>query len=1167
MIFETVVGKINAWHTQDSDNLHITGLSSAQFSFILNECEKSSKFIKENNFIFICDSLDQAEDLYEAFHASKITKKILFYPGHDLSPYSGAITSERALFERFKVLNFLANNSNNESYIIISTFESFSLRVPPKKFFIDYNFKLEVSDIISPIELSSKLVSLGYNSSPSVEEPGTFSAKGEVFDIYTLDSRAVRIHYFDDMVENIYEIDIDSQKTKKSVQFESINISPTPQVFRSSEEFSHKLRENIPMPSVAQKNRYEKRKEILSSLSDDYLFDNYAAFAPLFFESAEVLVDYLPSTDIKILFNDVEFSRAYTDFFEQLRVEFELEWQDLDNDNLLPEPIKLYDIHLEKTLEETPHISIDDLSYANVINEELKNSIELKLEVANSYFNKTINPSLNKPEYTKAMFELLKEEFKLSGDIYFSYEHESSKKEFYHLLEVFKVESNLLNRIHYVRSKLPNGFFYDKEKTLVLSEADIFSTKTRKTKSVKKVSVDVFAEQLATLKKGDYVIHNDHGVGIYEGLESLDIGGTPSDYIVLLYKGNDKVYVPVYKMNLIQKHADSSATVSADSLRTNKFSNLKNKARASAKKLAFDLLKLQAERQSSSGYSFSPPDQDYKEFEMAFSFQETPDQLQAIDDVLASMQKPVAMDHLVCGDVGFGKTEVAMRAAYKAVLDKKQVCVLVPTTVLALQHYNSFVKRFNKFPVEIEFLSRFKTAKQTKEVLEKLADGKIDILIGTHKLLSDKVKYKDLGLVVVDEEQRFGVGHKEKLKLMKANVDFLTLTATPIPRTLQLSFLGIREMSLIQTAPPRRQSIKSYLIKEDDLTLQTAIKKELSRGGQVFIVHNKVQDIEMFTAHIQELVPEAKIVFAHGQMSEKELETKISAFYNGVYQILISTTIIESGIDIPNANTMIIDRADNYGLAQLHQLRGRIGRSDKKAYAYFVIPKHKGISEVAEKRLKALQTYADMGSGFNIATCDLEIRGAGDILGAEQSGQIDNVGLELYMELLKEAISELRGEKKLIKQDIEVKTPFPSYIPSNYITDSGERLKQYKRLSNCDELEILFSVKEEYIDVYGAIPIELQNLFTTLEVRLRLMNVGLKMIQVGGRLVTLSFDKSLVESNEELRNKMLDYFLPKPKTFQFTPDYKVIYTSKSEVNQSDLLKFTMELAEKILPNE
>ncbi|ATH06402.1 transcription-repair coupling factor [Halobacteriovorax marinus] len=1164
MIFESVVQKINSWHNSKKENLHITGLNSAQFSFIINECEKDTEFIKKNNFVFICDSVDHAENLYECFKVSKISKKLLFYPGHDLSPYSGAMTSERALFERFKVLNFLANN-NEETFILISTFESFSMRVPPRSFFKEYNFKIETSDIISPDELARKLVSLGYSSSPSIEEPGTFSSKGEIFDIYTIDSRPIRLLYFDDMIEEIIFIDLETQKSIRDKKLDKVSIAPTPQIFGTDEVFSHKLRENIPMPATAQKSRFAKRKEIFSSLSDNYLFDNYAAFTPLFFEKSEVLLDYLNDETIKVLFNEVEFSRSYSDFFEQLRVEFELEWQDLDNDNLLPEPIRLYDTNLENTLKNISHISIDDLSYANVLDEELRTSIELKVVPAIGYLSQDINPSLSRAEYTKAIFEFIKSKYKSSGEIYFSYEHDNSKNEFFHLMEVFEFDQSIQKRVFFTKSKLPNGFFYESEKILVLSEADIFSSKLRKTKATKKVSVDVFAEQLATLKKGDFVIHSEHGVGVYDGLESLDIGDSKSDYIVLIYKGNDKVYVPVYKMNLIQKHADGNATISTDSLRTNKFSNLKSKARNSAKKLAFDLLKLQAERQSSSGYSFSAPDQEYRDFEMAFPFQETPDQINAVNEVIESMQKPIAMDHLVCGDVGFGKTEVAMRAAFKAVLDKKQVCVLVPTTVLALQHYNSFVKRFSKFPVEIEFLSRFKTAKQTKEVIEKLKDGKIDILIGTHKLLSDKIKYQDLGLVIVDEEQRFGVAHKEKLKLLKANVDFLTLTATPIPRTLQLSFLGIREMSLIQTAPPRRQSIKSYLIKEDDLTLQTAIKKELNRGGQVFIVHNKVSDIDHFSNYIQELVPEAKIVYAHGQMSEKELEEKMNAFYSGTYQILISTTIIESGIDIPNANTMIIDRADNYGLAQLHQLRGRIGRSDKKAYAYFVIPKHKPISEIAQRRLKALQTYADMGSGFNIATCDLEIRGAGDILGAEQSGQIDNVGLELYMQLLKEAIQELRGEKKLIKQDVEVKTPFPSYIPANYIKDSSERLKQYKRLSNCDNLENLFNIKDEFVDVYGAIPIELENLFTTLEVRMSLMDASLKMIQVGGRLATLTFDKSYIEQNLELRNRMLDYFLSRPRSFQLTPDFKVIYTHKNELTQSEFLKFSKDLAEKILP--
>ena len=529
------------------------------------------------------------------------------------------------------------------------------------------------------------------------------------------------------------------------------------------------------------------------------------------------------------------------------------------------------------------------------------------------------------------------------------------------------------------------------------------------------------------------------------------------------------------------------------------------------------------------------------------------------------MQRPTPMDHLVCGDVGFGKTEVAMRAAYKAVLDHKQVAVLVPTTVLALQHYYSFKERFKNFAVNIEFLSRFKSPKETTKIKSDLEKGEIDIVIGTHKLLSDKIKYADLGLVVVDEEQRFGVGHKEKLKVLKKSVDFLTMTATPIPRTLQLAFLGLRELSLIKTAPPKRQSIKTYLIKEDDRTIQAAIDKELIRGGQVFIVHNKVQDMENYVAYIRDLAPSAKIIFAHGQLPEKELETRMQKFYNNEYQILISTTIIESGIDIPNANTMIIDRADTFGLAQLHQLRGRIGRSDKKAYAYFVIPKHRSLTQIAEKRLKALQTYAEVGSGFNIATCDLEIRGAGDILGGEQSGHIEAIGLELYMELLKEAIAELKGEKRIGNRNIEISAPFPSYIPNDYIENSDERLKTYKKLSNCTDIESLKKMEEDLLDIYGAHPTPLKNLFALLESRNILQQTGLSSCKVVGTSVIYQFDKAILDSDVQLRNKVVEIFLSQPKKYQFTPDYKVHYGHGSEVDGDTLISLAQNIAGQIQP--
>jgi len=1163
--YNSLLQRLNNWVEDPGQNLQLLGANSQQWSFLLKHLVENpnNKFIK-NNLIIVCPTLEVVETLYETLKKNISDYNVMSFPGLETSPYSGIYPSESNLFYRFRVLDSLATDIKQKN-IVLCTYESFLLKVPPKEFFLENALNLQTSDIVAPVDLAKQLVSLGYNSTTSVEEPGTFVQKGEIFDIYPVSHPPIRLHYFDDMIEEIFLIDEDTQKTIRSSSFESVRVSSTPAIFSRS-DFATQLRDNIPMPGPQFKEKFEERKKIFSHLRDGHLFESYPCFTPLFFKNSNTISDYIDlDNTVSISLEGVETSQNCLSMIDQYREESEREISDIESSCLIPGPEYLYELNFEEHLNKFPLVEVNELDFQTNLDIDLKYKVELNLEKTKLFLNEHVNPTLKRPEYIKASLEFLKKEFVTDGHIIFATHNENSLKEIKYLLEILEFNNHILNRVSFRNFKISEGFYYRNEKILVISEADIFSFKQTKTKHQVNRDVDLFAEQLATLKAGDYVIHNEHGIGEYLGLESLDVGNSKTDYIVIIYKGNDKVYVPVYKMNSIQKHAEATSKVAVDSLRTNKFSNLKSRAKTSAKKLAFDLLKLQAERQSQQAYSFSEPDHEYKEFELAFPFQETPDQERAISDVLKSMQKPVPMDHLVCGDVGFGKTEIAMRAAYKAILDGKQVAVLVPTTVLAMQHFNSFKKRMKDFAVNIESLSRFKTAKQVKEIKENLVSGKIDILIGTHKLLSETIKYKDLGLVIVDEEQRFGVTHKEKLKLLKASVDFLTLTATPIPRTLQLAFLGLRDLTLIKTAPPKRQSIKTYLIKEDDRTIQTAIRKELTRGGQVFIVHNRVQDIEQYTRYIKDLVPEAQIIYAHGQLSEKDLQSRMEAFYKGTYQVLISTTIIESGIDIPNANTMIVDRANSYGLSQLHQLRGRIGRSDKKAYAYFVIPLNKVITEVAEKRLRALQTYADMGSGFNIANCDLEIRGAGDILGASQSGHIEAVGLELYMELLKEAIQEIRGEKKVLKKDIEINTPFASYIPNNYISNSSERLKYYKLLSNCSDLESLEDFKENLFDIYGAHPEELVNLFSLLEVRVNLQHCGLKSIQVAGKTIILNFEKSLLEENEELRNLVVETFISRPKIYQFTPDFKVIYTHKMQVNQSDLIWFSKGIAEKIVP--
>ena len=1152
-MFDALHSKINNLHNSTSSNITLNGVSASQWAIIEFLNQSLSKF---KNQVYLFKSNDAAENFYHN-NKKSFREKYLFLhlPGLEASPYSGIISSERSLSFRLRVLDTILRA--DKPVILCCSIETFSLKMPPRSFFQEYSFHIEEADIISPDELAGKLVSKGYTSSHTVEEPGTFCKKGEIFDIYPISNPPIRIHYFDDMIEEIVEIDKATQKSNKDVKYSSVPISPAPLIFTQS-DFVNNLRDNTYRPTPAQKTKFEFRKHLFSSLSNNQLFENFPVYTPLFFNDTETLDNFFNMDEtLVICFEESQIIENLNSLIESLEEDYKESLED-ESESLLPSPEKLYSLKNLEEYNNHSRLNINNISIHQDLSDKNQH-LDIHLEGIRTYLSAFMNTTKQKKELLKDIFLFLKKEFEHSGNIAFTFQNENSKKEIDHLIDMFEFDSHLKKRISFHSYKLAQGFFYKNDKTLILSDSDLFSNKREKVKQGKTIDYDLFAEQIASLKKGDFVIHSKHGVGEYQGLEAMDIGGSKTDYLVITYKDGDKIFVPIYKMNLIQKYADSTANVKVEDLKKNKFSGVKEKARESAKKLAFDLLKLQAERHSTPSFAFSPPEHEYTEFELDFPFNETPDQKRAIENVLDKMQKPSPMDFLVCGDVGFGKTEVAMRAAFKAVEDGKQVAMLVPTTVLALQHYNSFLKRFKNFPVRIDFLSRFKTGKDEKETKEELEKGKIDIIIGTHKLLSKTMKFKDLGLVIVDEEQRFGVTHKNRLKLLKTTVDFLTLTATPIPRTLQLSFLGLKDLALIKTAPPRRQSIKTYLIKEDQHTIQTAIRRELKRGGQAFIVHNRVQDMENYVSHIRELVPEAKIVYAHGQMPEKELEERISAFYKGHYQILVSTTIIESGIDIPNANTMIIDRADRYGLAQLHQLRGRIGRSDKKAYAYFVIPKNRNITEVAAKRLKALQTYADMGSGFQIANCDLEIRGAGDILGAQQSGHIEAIGLELYMELLTEAIQELRGEKQLLKKDLEINTAFPAFIPSSYISDSGDRLKFYKQLSNISDSSTILDFQEQFFDIYGPMPEEVENLFAILETRANFTPCAVKTVQVLDQTIIITFDKIALEKNEDLRNKIIDSFIAKTKKYSFTPDFKLIYKHDKVVSTKYLVEFSNDL--------
>ena len=1151
--FASLKARLDLWLKSDQPELFVRGVSASAWSFINAQIGGST--LASRRQLVIAPTADEAEALVNDLRQSG---PVLLYPGLGHSPYTSIQSSESALLQRFSVLARLLHDP--APFTVVTSTDAAQLLVPPREFFLKNTLTIKVDDIIAPHALAEKLVTLGYRSVPSVEEPGTFARKGEIFDIFPLRDEPVRLNYFDDLIESIHAVDPATQKSRAE-KLTEVLVAPGPGLL-AGEIYSTALRENIPQPRPQYKARYEIRKSIFQQLGQGLLFENYPVFIPLFFSQPGQLADYFRVGDVVTEVNREAGQKEWELTLDSWREDHAAEENKNDSTVVLPAPEKLVAAGRRDDLKT---LIVEPLDVTVDLKDELGQDLHLGLAPLRPQLLTKIQTRLgavpdNRFELIKAMLGELKEETRRGAHVAVAHRTDAAKQELAFLLGENGFDAGDVTWFHH---QLPEGFIYRPENLWVLSEADLFTNKQRKTKKATSTNPDLFAEQLATLRTGDFVIHRDFGIGKYLGLETLKVGEQESDYVVIEYENRDKVYVPVYRLNLVQKHADAGAQAKLANLNSKKFSETKAKARLSVKKLAFDLLRMQAERRLKGGFPFSAPDHLFREFEMAFPFEETPDQLKAINDVMEDMQAQTAMDRLVCGDVGFGKTEVAMRAAFKAVLDKKQVVVLVPTTVLALQHFHSFRNRFKDFPVTVEMLSRFKTAKEATQVLAQVKEGKVDILIGTHAVLSDKLEFHDLGLIVIDEEHRFGVNHKEKLKVMRGGVDVLTMTATPIPRTLQLAFLGIRDMSIIQTAPPRRQAIKSYIIKEDDLTLKAAIDKELARGGQAFYVHNRVHDIEEHEIYLKKLVPKARVLTTHGQMPEKELEKRIRDFIDHKADILLSTTIIESGIDIPNANTMIIDRADTYGLAQLHQLRGRIGRSDRKAYAYFMVPNHRLLTEIAQRRLQSLQTYADMGSGFALASCDLEIRGAGDILGAEQHGHIDQVGLEFYLDLLQEAVQELRGERRAQVRNTEIQAPFNAFIPNNYITDHAMRLKYYKRLSNAQTHERMDEISQEMSEVFGLPPQELEALFAILRSRLYFQSVGIRLVKVSGSQATIFFDQDLLENDEKMRDRVLNAFLGKPKLYKINPDSSVVCYFKDAITQRTVLEFAKHVAGQI----
>ncbi len=1144
MYFSNFIKSLNQFFSSNNEKVEINGISHSQWCFFLYILHKNkSEIVEKHNHLMVIPSLEEAESLYTLLESlvksTNLKQKVLLFPGLEYSPYSNFIPSEESLNRRNSSLTHITKSN---PFIIVCTIESLFLKLPPKKFFKNY-LSIHIGQNLSPKNFIKKLVKLGYKSESYQKDVGCFIQKGEIIDIFLADKSAVRINYFGDTIEKIFYIDKQTGKNLKDKNINTFDFYPTNNIF-SNKEYSYNLRINIPQFLVKEKEKCLKRQYIFKQISNGELFDGFPNFVPLFFNENNTIKDFINNDTIITIFNNNDCELTFKSYLETLKEDYNKN----NSSNVLPSHDKIYcDYNLDFNTKK--NFFINNIN----INTNIKNKLNINLEPFSSF---VLRNALDKKYSSKLenIITFIKNNFSKKSLLLICYTEELAKEEIEKSLL-----KNIKNKIKYIKLRLNNGFFYSNENILVMSEIEIF---TKRHMIKKNTNYDLSEEKIISLKEGDYIIHSEHGVGKYLGLKVMNINNQKNDYFIILYKNNDKIYLPIYKINEIQKYSDSNVNIKIDSLRSERFSNIKKSAQKSIKKAAFDLIKLQAERNASQGFSFSSTDHLYNEFELNFPFEETVDQKKAISCVIEDMQNIKPMDRLICGDVGFGKTEIAMRAAFKAVQDHKQVIVLTPTTILALQHYKTFKNRFENFPVNIDFLCRLRTTKESKIIREKIKNHSIDIIIGTHILLSNKITFSDLGLVIVDEEQSFGVNQKEIIKTIKKNIDFLTLTATPIPRTLQLAFMGIKDFSIIKTPPLKRLSIKTYILKEDDNIIRNIIKYELKRNGQVFIVHNRVHNIEQVREKVQFLLPKSKITTAHGKMDEKILEKRISDFYNHKYQILIATTIIQCGLDIPNVNTLIVNHADKYGLAQLHQLRGRIGRSERKAYAYFIIQKNSLLSNEARKRLQSLQLYSKIGSGLSIASSDLDIRGSGDILGAEQSGHIKNIGIELYIELLKNTILEMQN-KEVIKNNLEISTYFDSYIPKNYIKSSQHRILYYKKLSNCSNTEMLNEIKEIITDNFGNIPEELKNLIIVIQSKILIQNIAIKFIKVMKKNILIEFDPQILNKNINLRDKIYDYFSRDLKRYSFTTNFSIVFKSKEIIYPTNFLSFSQKIAEHI----
>ncbi|PLT30869.1 transcription-repair coupling factor [Peribacillus deserti] len=1045
--------------------------------------------------LIITHNLLQAQKLYDDLTSLMPDENILLYPANELIAAELSIASPELKAQRIEVLNHWTQNHDG---IVIAPMAGIRKLLPPKDIWKQYQLTLKLGDDIDLDQTLSWLVSMGYERVEMVSAPGEFSLRGGILDIYPLtESNPIRIELFDTEVDSIRAFSIENQRSIEKLS--SLSIGPVAEALiegKSLERLIDKLEAGL--GKSLQKLKDEKAKERmvqhigqeLELLKNGSLPDHLFKYVSLAYDSPASLLDYLP--DNGIVFLD-EITRIH-EINESLEKE-EAEWYT----SLLGEGQIIHDLALSHKLPELMYNSRNPFIYLTLFLRSVpytnpQNIINFTCRQMQNFHGqmnvfKGEVDRWKKGKYSVVLLGPDEERMKKLRRVLEDYEIEAAE-----LTEESKI---LQGKLQIAKGSLHAGFELPMLRLAVITEHELFNKKTKKAPRRQKLSNAERIKSYSELKAGDYVVHVNHGIGKYLGLETLVINGVHKDYLHVRYQGTDKLYIPVDQIDLVQKYVGSEGKEpKLYKLGGSEWKRVKNKVQSSVQDIADDLVKLYAEREAAKGYAFSPDGDTQREFEMAFPYTETEDQLRSIYEIKKDMERERPMERLLCGDVGYGKTEVAIRAAFKAIMDGKQVAFLVPTTILAQQHYETIRDRFQDYPINIGLLSRFRSRKLQNETIKGLKAGSVDIVVGTHRILSKDLEYHDLGLLIIDEEQRFGVTHKEKIKKLKTNVDVLTLTATPIPRTLHMSMLGVRDLSVIETPPENRFPVQTYVMEYNGLLVKEAIERELARDGQVYFLYNRVDDIARKAEEISMLVPDARVTYAHGQMTESELESVILAFMEGEYDVLVTTTIIETGVDIPNVNTLIVNDADKMGLSQLYQLRGRVGRSNRVAYAYFTYRKDKILTEVAEKRLQAIKEFTELGSGFKIAMRDLSIRGAGNLLGAAQHGFIDSVGFDLYSQMLKEAIDERKtGTAVEQKPSVEIDLEINAYIPDSYLSDGHQKIEMYKRFRGITSIEELEELQGEMLDRFGEYPEEVAFLFLIAETKVYALRNRVELIK------------------------------------------------------------------------